>query len=140
MKHRLGNTAFALAFMAYMFGLSPVAVCFSMPHITHGAVAAVMALLVIIMAGLISLGDATPNPVSQHWMCAAHSQVEQKAFLFKTVIVLSANLLSGHWQAQASIILVAAGWLAYVYVRWVSNTSLLVTNVMLAGFAALLDL
>jgi hypothetical protein len=93
-----------------------------MPQVIHMAVGGVFAAITILVGGLYALGDADYNPVSQVWLASSRSEVEVKAWFFKTVVVLGANLLMGHWQVQSIAILIACGWLAYVYVRWVSGT------------------
>lgn len=92
-----------------------------MPHLTLMVVSAVAALAVIAVSGLMSLAEVTPNPVSQNWLAAAHSEVEMKTWVFKTAIVIAANILVGHYQVQSIIILIAAGWIVYVHIRYVSS-------------------
>jgi hypothetical protein len=92
-----------------------------MPHLTLMVVSAVAALGVIAVSGLMSLAEVTPNPVSQNWLAAAHSEVEMKTWVFKTAIVIAANILVGHYQVQSIIILIAAGWIVYVNIRYVSR-------------------
>jgi hypothetical protein len=54
-----------------------------------------MTLLVALVALLFALSEASCNLGSHHPMAAGHAGVEVKAWLFKTVIVLAANLLTG---------------------------------------------
>jgi hypothetical protein len=94
----------------------------AMPHLALEVVAAVGCIIVIAVAGLLALADVTPNPVSQNWLATAHSGVEVKSWLFKTAIVVAANVLAGFGQLQCMLIMIAAGWTAYVHVRYVSRT------------------
>lgn len=82
-------------------------------------IAALGTMMVAAVSGIMSLGEVTPNPTSQNWLAAAHSNVEFKSWLFKTVLVVSANVLAGLPQLQCALVMVAAGWLAYTHVRWV---------------------
>ena len=94
--------------------------CLEMPHVAQLTVSVIFAALHIAVGGLFALADVSPNPVSQRFMATAHSEVEVKAWGFKTLIVLCINLLSGFWKLQAVPIMIFAFWLAYIYVRWVS--------------------
>lgn len=100
--------------------------CMVMPHMVLMLVAAVAAVLAIAVSGLMSLAEVTPNPASQNWLAAAHSAVEVKTWAFKTAIVISANILVGNQQVQSILLLIAAGWIAYVHLRYVSVCVLLV--------------
>jgi len=93
----------------------------AMPHFALEVVGAAGAVLVIATGGLMSLGEVTPNPVSRNWLATAHSEVEVKTWVFKTAIVLSANILTGSAQIQSIVILIAAGWIVYVHIRYVSR-------------------
>lgn len=92
----------------------------AMPHLATLAISGVTAVVVIAVHGVLSLAEVTPNPISQNWLASAHSEVEVKTWVFKTAIVLSANILTGNNQVQAIIILLAAGWIVYVHIRYVS--------------------
>lgn len=94
--------------------------CMAMPHLATLAISGVTAVVVIAVHGILSLAEVTPNPVSQNWLASAHSEVEVKTWVFKTAIVLAANILAGNHQVQAIIILLAAGWIVYVHIRYVS--------------------
>jgi hypothetical protein len=91
-----------------------------MPAAIHVAVGAAIALLVAAAGALFAFADVTNDLKSRMWMANAHAAVELKGWALRTLIVLSSNLLIGNPQAQSLINLVAAGWLAYVYLRWVS--------------------
>lgn len=101
--------------------LSYAADCMAMPHLATMAIAGVTAVMVIAAHGVLSLAEVTPNPVSQNWLASAHSEVEVKTWVFKTLIVLAANILVGHNQVQSIIILIPAGWIVYVHIRYVSG-------------------
>jgi hypothetical protein len=90
-----------------------------MPYLGTMVASAVFAVIFAAISGLFALADVTPNPVSQRWLAQADSSVEFKAWIFKTVIVLCANVLQGIHNVQSLLILIAAGWLAYTYLRWV---------------------
>jgi hypothetical protein len=92
-----------------------------MPHMALMGISGVTALAVIAAHGILSIAEVTPNPLSQNWLASAHSEVEVKSWVFKTVIVLAVNILVGHLQVQSIIILVAAGWIVYVHIRYVSG-------------------
>jgi hypothetical protein len=94
--------------------------CRTLPHIAHLTVASVFSVVFILVGGLFALADVTPNPVSQNWLATAHAGVEVKTWVFKTAIVLCANVLTGFPKLQVTPILVFATWIAYVHVRWVS--------------------
>ncbi|WIA37851.1 hypothetical protein OEZ86_014704 [Tetradesmus obliquus] len=92
--------------------------CRHFPHIAHLTVACVFSLVFVAVAGLFALADVTPNPVSQNWLATAHAGVEVKTWVFKTLIVVCANALTGHWKGQVTPILIFATWIFYVHVRW----------------------
>jgi hypothetical protein len=94
--------------------------CRTLPHIAHITVASVFSVVFILVGGLFALADVTPNPVSQNWLATAHAGVEVKTWVFKTAIVLCANVLTGFLKLQVTPILIFATWIAYVHVRWVS--------------------
>lgn len=94
--------------------------CLEMPYVAQLTASAIFAVLHIMIGGLFALADVSPNPVSQRYVATAHSEVEVKAWGFKTLIVLCINLLSGYWKLQAVPIMIFAFWMAYTYVRWVS--------------------
>jgi hypothetical protein len=83
-------------------------------------VACIFGLVFIVISGLFALADVTPNPVSQNWLATAHSGVEVKTWVFKTLIVICANALTGFLKVHVTPILIFATWIAYVHVRWVS--------------------
>ncbi|WIA17635.1 hypothetical protein OEZ85_014441 [Tetradesmus obliquus] len=92
--------------------------CRHFPHIAQLTVACVFSFVFIAVAGLFALADVTPNPVSQNWLATAHAGVEVKTWVFKTLIVVCANALTGHWKGQVTPILIFATWIFYVHVRW----------------------
>lgn len=94
----------------------------TMPHLAVIAISAVTALGVIAAHGILSLAEVTPNPLSQNWLAAAHSEVEMKTWAFKTLIVIAANILVGNVQAQSIIMLICSGWIVYVHIRYVSDS------------------
>jgi hypothetical protein len=94
--------------------------CHTFPHIANLAVATVFSLVFIAVAGLFALADVTPNPVSQNWLATAHATVEFKTWVFKTAIVICANVFTGFLKLQVTPIMIFAAWIAYVHIRWVS--------------------
>jgi hypothetical protein len=94
-----------------------------MPHLVSMAVGGVGCILVVAVGGLMALGEVTPNPVSQNWLATAHSEVEVKAWLLKSAMVLCANMLAGYAEVQTVLVMIAAGWIAYVHVRYVSQAA-----------------
>jgi hypothetical protein len=94
-------------------------VCGSTEHLIQLAVCGALALVHMAIGGALALGDVTPNPVSRHALATAHSSTPVKAWALRTLIVLSANLLTGFWKLQGCMMLIAVGWLTYVHVRWV---------------------
>lgn len=93
-----------------------------MPHVALMAISGVTALAIVAAHGILSLAEVTPNPLSQNWLASAHSEVEVKTWVFKTAIVLAANILAGHLQVQSIIILIAAAWIVYIHIRYVSRS------------------
>lgn len=95
--------------------------CMAMPHLAVIAISGVTAIVFIAAHGILAIAELTPNPLSKKWLAVAHSEVELKTWVFKTAIVVAANVLVGNGQVQSIIILIAAGWIVYVHIRYVSS-------------------
>lgn len=93
----------------------------AMPHLAVITISGATAVVFIAAHGILAIAELTPNPLSRKWLAVAHSEVELKTWVFKTAIVVAANILVGNGQVQSIIILIAAGWIVYVHIRYVSS-------------------
>jgi hypothetical protein len=110
----------AAAVAAAVAAAAAAAACHTFPHIANMSIAIVFSVVFIAVGGLFALADVTPNPASQNWLATAHATVEFKTWVFKTLIVIFANVLTGFLKLQITPIMIFAAWIAYVHIRWVS--------------------
>lgn len=68
-----------------------------MPHFIPLGLSLALAPLAAAAGALLAAAEASHDVGSRHQMAAAHAGCAVKAWALKTIIVLAANLLTGHW-------------------------------------------
>ena len=95
----------------------------AMPNMIYFVLALLLGAIILFMAFSVAIGDVERNLISLRLLACPRANIEIRAVVVKTLLVVIATTLEAYGKVQAVLLAAAAIYLVWIYLREVGHLS-----------------